>query len=148
MRIRTTRERTADVPDSTRMVQLMPTNDHTVPQKYLQRFAELRSGKGYYTTSAAPVDDLENTFTPSLNKVGAVKGFYWATTPDGADHHDMELLLQRVEDDAIPAFRTMLDDKEVALPLRWPLPPDQRVAMAWWMAAQIRLIPNESGVGV
>lgn len=60
----------------------MPTNDHTVPQKYLRRFAELRSGKGYYTTAAAPVNDLTKGFTPGLNKVGAAKGFYWATGSD------------------------------------------------------------------
>jgi hypothetical protein len=115
----------------------VPTNDHTVPQKYLRRFAELRSGKGYYTTAAAPVDDLPRKFTPSLNKVGAVKGFYWTTKPDGTDHHEMEALLQRIEDAAIPAFQAMLDDKEGALPRTWPMSLDRRVCMAWWVAAQI-----------
>jgi hypothetical protein len=115
----------------------MPTNDHTVPQKYLRRFAELRSGKGYYTTAAAPVGDLTKGFKPSLNKVGAVKGFYWATNPDGTDHHEMESILQRIEDAAIPAFRDMLDDKEGALPKQWPMPLDRRICMAWWIAAQI-----------
>ena len=116
---------------------LVPTNDHTVPQKYLRRFAELRSGKGYYTTVAAPVYNLTKGFTPSLNQVGAVKGFYWATNPDGTDHHEMESLLQRIEDAALPAFRAMLDDKEGALPRQWPLPLDRRICMAWWIAAQI-----------
>lgn len=115
----------------------MPTNDHTVPQQYLRRFAKLRSGKGYYTTAAAPVDDLTRGFTPSLNKVGAVKGFYWATNPDGTDHHDMESFLKGIEDAAIPAFRAMLDDKEGALPRTWPMSTDRRVCMAWWIAAQI-----------
>lgn len=115
----------------------MPTNDHTVPQKYLRRFAELRSGKGYYLTAAAPVDDLARGFTPSVGKVGAVKGFYWGTNPDGTDHHEMEVLLQRIEAAAIPAFHAMLDDKEGALPRDWPMSLPLRMSMAWWIAAQI-----------
>lgn len=104
---------------------------------YLRRFAELRSGKGYYTTSAAPVDDLSKGFTSSVNKVAAVKGFYWATDPDGTDQHELEVLFQRIEAAAMPAFAAMLDAKEGALPQRWPLPHDLRSAMAWWIAAQI-----------
>lgn len=104
---------------------------------YLRRFAELRSGKGFYTTTASPVDDLTTEFTPSVNKVSAVKGFYWASSPDGSEHHEVESLLSQIESAATPAFRSMLDAKEGALPQQWPLPLDRRISMAWWIAAQI-----------
>lgn len=104
---------------------------------YLRRFAELRSGKGYYTTTASPVDDLTTEFTPSLNKVSAVKGFYWASNPDGTDHHEVEDLLSRIEGAATPAFQSMLDAKEGALPQQWPMSLDRRISMSWWIAAQI-----------
>lgn len=104
---------------------------------YLRRFAELRSGKGYYTTAAAPADDLARGFKPGVNKVAAIKGFYWASNPDGTDHHNLETLFQRIEAAAVPAFAAVLDDKEGALPRRWPLRNDLRIAMAWWIAAQI-----------
>lgn len=115
----------------------MTTNDHTVPQLYLRRFSELRSGKGYYTTTASPVQNLSSRFTSSLNKVGAVKGFYWASNPDGTDHHEVEVLLSHIEGAAIPAFQSMLDAKEGALPQKWPTSVDRRISMAWWIAAQI-----------
>jgi len=114
----------------------MSTNDHTVPQAYLKRFAELRAGKGYYVT-AAPANDLTREFTPNVRNVAAVRGFYWASRPDGVDHHEVEVLLQKIEDAALPAFRLMLDDRDYALPTRWPLPEGHRVAMPWWMAAQV-----------
>jgi hypothetical protein len=104
---------------------------------YLRRFAELRSGKGFYTTTASPVDDLTTRITPSLNKVSAIKGFYWASNPDGSEHHDAESLLSRIESAATPAFQSMLDAKDGALPRQWPMTLDRRISMAWWIAAQI-----------
>lgn len=114
----------------------MTTNDHTVPQAYLRRFAELRAGKGHYLRAAA-AEDLGREFTPNVRNVAAVRGFYWGSRPDGVDHHEVEVLLQKIEDSALPVFRLLLDDKHYALPTRWPLPASHRVAMSWWIAAQV-----------
>lgn len=113
----------------------MPTNDHTVPQMYLRRFAKQRRGKHFI--AATPVDNFDRGFTSVVRKTGTVKGFYWASLPDGTDHHEVETLLSRIEGAAVPAFEAMLDAPEGALPERWPMPPAQRTAMAWWLAAQI-----------
>lgn len=114
----------------------MSTNDHTVPQMYLRRFAELKAGKGHYL-SAAPVGDLERAFPSNVRNVGAVGGFYWASRPDGVDHHEVEELLTKIEDAAAPALRLLLDDKDYALPTRWPLPTAHRLSLSWWIAAQV-----------
>lgn len=114
----------------------MSTNDHTVPQSYLRRFAEERRGRGHYIV-ATPVDDDSDPFETNVRNVAAVKGFYWTEADDGTRAHDAERLLGRIESAGASAFSAMLDDHRFALSSRWPLPPQLRERLAWWLAAQI-----------
>jgi hypothetical protein len=113
----------------------MSTNDHTVPQMYLRRFAE-RKGSRYFIC-ARRVEALDDTLRTNVRNVTAVNGFYWGTAPDGVPHHDAERLLAQIESDATPIFGTLLDDPLYAYSLRWPLRPEERAVMAWWMSAQL-----------
>lgn len=113
------------------------TNDHTVPQAYLRRFAMARSGKGYFIV-ARPVKDPSAAFEVNVRSIAAIKGFYWSANTDGTpDEHVMELLLGKIESGVAPAFSAVLDDHDYALPARWPLPQQLRERLAWWIAAQI-----------
>lgn len=114
----------------------MTTNDHTVPRMYLRRFARHKRGDGYYITSR-PADDPSTSFEANVRNIAAIKGFYWGTDPEGLPHHDMEVLLGKIERGAGKAFSLILDDAEYALPQRWPLPTDHRLQMSWWIAAQL-----------
>jgi hypothetical protein len=113
----------------------MTTNDHTVPQMYLKRFADRRGRK--YEIIARRVDDLGNPFKTTVKSVTAVNGFYWGTTPDGVPHHEAEKLLSQIEGDASPVFDEILDDSLYALPYRWPLGDEERIRLSWWIAAQL-----------
>lgn len=114
------------------------TNDHIVPRMYLKRFSQIGRGSRIMATL---VDEPGKAFVTSTRNVGSEKGFYWGTGPDGAPSHDVEEMLGRIETDATPAFRALLDSgnlpTENALPGRWPPLHDTRVSVAWWMAAQI-----------
>jgi hypothetical protein len=112
------------------------TNDHTVPQSYLRRFAEKRRGTGHFIV-ATRVRDLANPFETNVRNIAAVNGFYWGTTLDGVPHHDMDRLLGKIENAALPVFAAMLDDHLYALPRRWPLTDSERVQLSWWVAAQV-----------
>lgn len=111
------------------------TNDHTVPQAYLRRFAVTRRGGKFIAATLA--DEPNEVFQTNVRNVAAVNGFYWGTGCKGEPQHDMERFLGRIETAAIPAFSAILDDHHYALPLNWPLIPDLRSRLAWWMAAQI-----------
>lgn len=116
------------------------TNDHIVPRMYLKRFA--RQGSREDRIAAAMVEQaVDNEFQTSTRNVGSEKGFYWGTDPDGVPHHHVEELLTRIENDATPAFRRILDSgrgpSDNAFPNLWPTHTDTRAAIAWWMAAQI-----------
>lgn len=113
------------------------TNDHTVPQAYLRRFAAGRSGKGHFII-ARSVEDPSVAFETNVRNMAAVKGFYWSANPDGTPaEHGMEVVLGRIESGAAAAFSAVLDDHDYALPGRWPLPQQLRERIAWWIAAQI-----------
>lgn len=114
----------------------MTTNDHTVPKMYLRRFARHTHGDGYYIV-ASLVDEPSTSFETNVRNVGATKGFYWGTDIDGVPHHHMEALLGKIETGASKAFNLILDDPDYALPEPWPLPPEQRLRMSWWIAAQL-----------
>lgn len=111
------------------------TNDHTVPQFYLRRFARKSQGRAHQIV-AAPADDLKAAFTTSVRNVASVNDFHWGTDPDGVPHHTVEKLMTSIENSAAPVISTMLDTAW-ALPERWPPTLDTRVAMSWWIAAQI-----------
>ncbi|HUP86890.1 MAG TPA: DUF4238 domain-containing protein [Acidimicrobiales bacterium] len=114
----------------------MKTNDHTVPQSYLRRFAEERRGRGQFIV-ATEADHVDRSFETNVRNIAAVKGFYWASLDDGTSNHDAEHLFARVEAATAPAFAAMLDDHKYALSQRWPLPVHLRERLAWWMAAQV-----------
>ena len=114
----------------------MTTNDHTVPQSYLRRFAEERRGAASFIV-ATEADHSERSFETNVRNIAAVKGFYWASLVDGASNHDAEHLFGRIEAVTAPAFAAMLDDHDYALSQRWPLPRELRERLAWWMAAQV-----------
>lgn len=114
----------------------MTTNDHTVPQMYLRRFARKGSGKGHMI-SVASVSDAAKPFTANVRNVASVGGFYWGERPEGVPDHTLEQLLGRIESAAAPVFNMLLDDHDHALPKSWPLEEGKRTRMAWWMAAQI-----------
>lgn len=121
------------------------TNDHIVPRMYLSRFANERAGGPQ--VRAATVEALEEDFVVSTRKVGAEKAFYWGSGPDGIPTHDMEAFLTSLEGEAATAFRRILDKgkrpTDNAFPDRWPPAAETRVALAWWLAAQlIRTAPQ------
>jgi Protein of unknown function (DUF4238) len=107
------------------------SNDHTVPQMYLRRFGwpQRRRSRERFI-SARRIDQLDQPFLANIRNVAAVTDFYGER---------VEKLLCNIEGSAASAFDTMLEDPEGALPGpgRWPLPDDEREALAWWIAAQI-----------
>jgi hypothetical protein len=115
----------------------LATNDHTVPQMHLRRFARKEPGRGHMIT-AIPVEKPTNTFVTNVRNVAATKGFYWGLDAEGVPQHDWERLLGQLENVAAPVFDTLLNHPSYALPPeRWPLRPDDRAKVAWWMAAQL-----------
>lgn len=113
----------------------MSTNDHTVPQFYLRRFALRTRGEAHQIV-AAPAEDLDGSFRTSVRNVAAVNGFHWGTDREGMPHHTMEDLMTSIEKAAAPAFSEVLDTAW-ALPGRWPPTLDTRVRLSWWVAAQV-----------
>lgn len=114
----------------------MSTNDHTVPQAYLRRFAQQRRNRGHFIV-ATQLDQPRRTFETNVRNVAAENGFYWGTTDDGEADHRVDDLLGRIESFATPAFSTILDHHEYALIQRWPAKPAVRERLAWWVAAQV-----------
>ena len=114
----------------------MTTGDHTVPQMHLRRFARRRKKADQIT--ARSVDDYRAPFTANVSKVAKVRGFYWSVDDDGETSHQMEELLTLIEGRAATAFRAVLDDDpDYALTYDWPPKLDHRLAIAWWLSAQI-----------
>ncbi|MGY2012111.1 DUF4238 domain-containing protein [Nocardia gipuzkoensis] len=115
------------------------TRDHTVPRMYLKRWAVLR--RQAHHLRAAPVTDLDRAFSTVTTSIAAEGDFYRGTTPEGVGNHDMEKFLTKVENEATPAFRKLLDcgklPQDNAFPDRWPPQDDHRLAIAWWLASQI-----------
>lgn len=121
------------------------TNDHIVPRMYLRRFAIERFGGPQ--VRAAGIEAPEKDFLVSTRNVGAEKSFYWGSGPDGVPTHDMEAFLTGIEAEAATAFRRVLDKGTLptdnAFPDRWSPTAETRVAIAWWVAAQlIRTAPQ------
>jgi len=113
----------------------VPTNDHTVPQSYLRRFAQKSKGQAHQIV-AAPADHIDRSFLTSVRNVAAVTGFHWGTDLEGVPHHTMEDLMTAIESAAAPAFSAVLVTS-FALPARWPPTADVRTRLSWWIAAQI-----------
>jgi hypothetical protein len=115
------------------------TRDHMVPKMYLKRWGRLK--RQAYHLRCAPVTDLGRAFSAVAENLAAEGDFYRGTTPDGVDNHDMERFLGKVEGDAAPAFRRVLDaghlPEDSAFPPKWPPRPDHRMEISWWLAAQI-----------
>jgi len=118
--------------------QAASTRDHHVPQMYLRRFAR-RTGAGWQI-AAASVKDLGARFQSEVKNVAVERGFYWGTDRDGVPHHAMEKFLTQIERLGASAFRQILDTGKLpsdnAMP-SLPLRRDTRLAVSWWMAAQI-----------
>ncbi|SDP18878.1 Protein of unknown function [Pedococcus dokdonensis] len=126
------------------------TNDHIVPRMYLKRFAKL-GGREDRIAAALVEKAAEESFVTSTRNVGSEKGFYWGVDPDGVPHHDVEELLTRIESDATPAFRRILDTgtspRDNAFPNQWPPDTGTRSSIAWWLAAQtLRTNPQRERV--
>lgn len=115
------------------------TRDHTVPIMYLRRFAQSREST--HQLLAAPVGDVRSSFRVSAKNVAVENDFYWGTDPEGVPHHDMEAFLGRIETEATPAFRTLLDGGRLltddSFPEVWPPRLHTRSALSWWIAAQV-----------
>lgn len=115
------------------------TNDGIVPVMHLKRFAT--QGSSSQVLQVAPADKPLDDFSQGVRNVGSAKGFYWGSTPEGVPHHEMESFLARIEAEAAPAFRYILDKGDLptdsALPRNWPTRADTRITLSWWIAAQI-----------
>jgi hypothetical protein len=115
------------------------TNDHIVSQMYLRRFG--RATASGHQVEAAAIGAIETSFRTSTRNVAAEGNFYVAADAEGVPHHDVERLLTLIEGAAAPAFRVVLDKgrtpSDDALPHQWPPRADVRLAIAWWLAAQI-----------
>ncbi|MFD5474456.1 DUF4238 domain-containing protein [Streptomyces sp. NPDC127105] len=112
------------------------TRDHTVPQMYLRHFAE-HQARRQYLLSMRRIDNPSRVIPAAPSKISVETGFYWGTTLDNIPHHACEEFFSQLEGSADPVLKTILDDKEWALTPNWPLTPEQRGALAWWMAAQV-----------
>lgn len=119
-----------------RMRETGQTRDHTVPQMYLKRFAK-HEGPRKYTLTVRRLDRVDEPFPAAPTNAFVKRGFYWGTTPDGVPHHVVEDFFTKLEADAAAVLRTVLDDPDGALTGRWPLPAEERLRLAWWMAAQL-----------
>jgi hypothetical protein len=115
------------------------TNDHIVPRMYLKRFAVDRSGGPQI--AAASVDTPDKDFLTNTRNVAAEKNFYWGSGPADVPTHDMESFLTSIENEATPAFRRIMDKGKLptdnAFPEAWPPSHETRLAVAWWLAAQL-----------
>lgn len=119
------------------MVPVGSTRDHYVPQMYLRRFGRPRSSGHQIAVSTR---DLSKSFVASVGDVAVESGFYWGTDVDGVPHHHMEEFFSAIEGTATTAFRSILDrgkrPDDDALPT-WPPRADVRLALSWWISAQI-----------
>ncbi|UGQ10460.1 DUF4238 domain-containing protein [Yinghuangia sp. ASG 101] len=115
----------------------MTTNDHTVPQMYLRRFAAHRPGAKGHFTRARHVTAMDKPFLVNVRNVASKKGFHRGVGADGVEHDDTEKIMTRIETAAAPVLSTILDDQRHALIPRWPLRTPERMRLAWLIAAQL-----------
>ncbi|MFI6440126.1 DUF4238 domain-containing protein [Streptomyces sp. NPDC050759] len=90
-----------------------------------------------YELRVRRLENPDKAFPAMTTAIGAERGFYWGTTIDGVPHHECEELFTALEGNAEAVLKVILDDKDWALTPNWPLTPEQRGALSWWMAAQI-----------
>ncbi|MBD8515828.1 DUF4238 domain-containing protein [Plantibacter sp. CFBP 8804] len=102
---------------------------------YLRRFAEKRR-KNFFTV-ASDVTEPTKSWETNITNVAAPTGFYTFLTEDGGESREVEQFFTKIEDLATPALATILDNPRWALTDEWPLPPNTRERLAWFMAAQI-----------
>ncbi|WP_331749907.1 DUF4238 domain-containing protein (plasmid) [Streptomyces longwoodensis] len=112
------------------------TRDHTVPQMYLKHFAQ-HLARRKYQLMVRRIDKIDEPFPVSPTGIAAETGYYWGISAEGVPHHHVEELFTSLEGHAETVLKVILDDPDWALTPNWPLRPDQRHALAWWMAAQI-----------
>lgn len=112
------------------------TRDHTVPQMYLKHFAQ-HVGRRTYVLNVRRLDKINDPFPVTPTGIAAETGYYWGITAEGVPHHSVEELFTSLEGHAETVLKVLLNDPDWALTPHWPLRPDQRHALAWWMAAQI-----------
>lgn len=110
------------------------TQDHTVPQMYLKRFAVERSN-GHWQLITQRKPDTKR-IPLKVSRVSSVQNFYWGLGPTGAVGHQMEEFLYGLEDAATPVFSAMLDTKDKK-PSAWPLSRGDKRVVAEWIAAQV-----------
>ncbi len=112
------------------------TRDHTVPQMYLKHFAQ-HMGRRTYKLKVRRLDKINEPFPVTPTGIAAETGYYWGISAEGVPHHAAEDLFTALEGRADPVLKVLLHDPEWALTPDWPLDPNQRSVLAWWMAAQI-----------
>ncbi|MFD4866859.1 DUF4238 domain-containing protein [Streptomyces sp. NPDC058412] len=112
------------------------TRDHTVPQMYLKHFAQ-HVARRKYELKVRRLDKINEPFTVTPTGIAAETGYYWGISAEGVPHHAAEELFTSLEGRADTVLKVLLNDPDWALTPHWPLGPDQRHVLAWWMAAQI-----------
>ncbi|MFJ5712884.1 DUF4238 domain-containing protein [Streptomyces sp. NPDC093105] len=112
------------------------TRDHTVPQMYLKHFAQHVASRKY-ELNVRRLDKIDEPFPVTPPGIAAETGYYWGISAEGVPHHAVEELFTSLEGQAETVLKVLLNDPDWAFTPRWPLSPDQRHVLAWWMAAQI-----------
>lgn len=97
---------------------------HTVPRFHLQRFADER---GQLMRVALPGDKRA---VVSVGDATVEKDFYLVEQEDGTRTDALENLLAKIEADAAPAVRALVDERV------WPIPDWVRQGIAGWVASQ------------
>lgn len=101
---------------------------------YLKHFAQ-HVARRKYELKVRRLDKINESFPVTPTGIAAETGYYWGISAEGVPHHAAEELFTSLEGRTDPVLKVLLNDPDWALTLHWPLDPDQRHALAWWMAA-------------
>ncbi|MEU2955940.1 DUF4238 domain-containing protein [Streptomyces xanthochromogenes] len=110
------------------------TRDHTVPRMYLGHFAR-HVARRKHELMVRRLDNVDRPFPVTPANIAAETGYYWGISADGIPHHTAEELFTSLEGSADTVLKLLLNDPQWALTPHWPLSPNRRHALAWWMAA-------------
>jgi hypothetical protein len=83
------------------------------------------------------VDEPARTWQTNVANVAVQSDFYTFKDDDGVAHREIESFFGQIESLATPVLARILDDPRYALLEDWPLDPESRIRLAWFIAAQI-----------